>query len=78
MRLDEARSAHHRARIPRILGLPAFWIISLLIPLIVAVVPLAQNLFSKSQTVGYVLVDNRDGMRRRSISAWTSTTSGRF
>jgi polyvinyl alcohol dehydrogenase (cytochrome) len=41
----------------RILGLPAFWIISLLIPLIVAAVPLAQNLFSKSQTVGYVLVD---------------------
>src|SRR3984893_15693549 len=41
----------------RIIGLPAFWIISLLIPLIVAVVPLAQNLFGKSQTVGYVLVD---------------------
>jgi polyvinyl alcohol dehydrogenase (cytochrome) len=41
----------------RILGLPAFWIISLLIPLIVAAVPLAQNLFSKSRTAGYVLVD---------------------
>jgi len=41
----------------RILGLPAFWIISFLIPLIVAAAPLAQNLFGRSQTVGYVLVD---------------------
>jgi hypothetical protein len=41
----------------RILSLPAFWIISLLVPLIVAAVPLAQDLFSKSRTVGYVLVD---------------------
>jgi polyvinyl alcohol dehydrogenase (cytochrome) len=41
----------------RILGLPAFWIISLLIPLIVAAAPLAQNLFGRFQTVGYVLVD---------------------
>jgi ABC-2 type transport system permease protein len=41
----------------RMIALPAFWIISLLIPLIVAAAPLAENLFSRSQTVGYVLVD---------------------
>jgi polyvinyl alcohol dehydrogenase (cytochrome) len=41
----------------RMIALPAFWVISLLIPLIVAVAPLAQSLFSRSQTVGYVLVD---------------------
>jgi polyvinyl alcohol dehydrogenase (cytochrome) len=41
----------------RMIALPAFWIISLLIPLIVAAAPLAENLFSRSQIVGYVLVD---------------------
>jgi ABC-2 type transport system permease protein len=41
----------------RMIALPAFWIISLLIPLIVAAAPLAENLFSSSRTVGYVLVD---------------------
>jgi polyvinyl alcohol dehydrogenase (cytochrome) len=41
----------------RMIALPAFWMISLLIPLIVAAAPLAENLFSRSQTVGYVLVD---------------------
>ena len=41
----------------RMIALPAFWIISLLIPLIVAAAPLAENLFSRSRTVGYVLVD---------------------
>src|SRR5215475_13121576 len=41
----------------RMTGLPAFWIVSLLIPLIVAAAPLALNLFGRSQTVGYVLVD---------------------
>jgi polyvinyl alcohol dehydrogenase (cytochrome) len=41
----------------RMIALPAFWIISLLIPLIVAAAPLAENLFSRSPTVGYVLVD---------------------
>jgi polyvinyl alcohol dehydrogenase (cytochrome) len=41
----------------RMTSLPAFWIISLIVPLIIAAVPLAQNLFGKSQTVGYVLVD---------------------
>lgn len=41
----------------RMIGLPAFWIIALLIPLIVAAVPVAENLFGRSQTVGYVLVD---------------------
>jgi polyvinyl alcohol dehydrogenase (cytochrome) len=41
----------------RMIALPAFWIISLLIPLIVAAAPLAENLVSRSQTVGYVLVD---------------------
>lgn len=41
----------------RMIALPAFWIMSLLIPLIAAAAPLAENLFSRSQTVGYVLVD---------------------
>ncbi|HEY2528552.1 MAG TPA: PQQ-binding-like beta-propeller repeat protein [Xanthobacteraceae bacterium] len=41
----------------RTIALPAFWVISLLIPLIVAAAPVAANLFSRSQTVGYVLVD---------------------
>jgi polyvinyl alcohol dehydrogenase (cytochrome) len=41
----------------RIIALPTFWIISLLIPLIVAAAPLAENLFSRSRSVGYVLVD---------------------
>ncbi len=41
----------------RMMALPAFWIISLVIPLIVAAAPLAENLFSRSQAVGYVLVD---------------------
>jgi polyvinyl alcohol dehydrogenase (cytochrome) len=41
----------------RMIALPAFWIVSLLVPLIVAAAPLAENLFSRSQTVGYVLLD---------------------
>ena len=41
----------------RMIALPAFWVVSLLIPLIVAAAPLAENLFSRSRTVGYVLVD---------------------
>jgi polyvinyl alcohol dehydrogenase (cytochrome) len=41
----------------RTIGSPAFWIISLIIPLMAALVPFAQRLFSRSQTVGYVLVD---------------------
>src|SRR5260370_41155892 len=41
----------------RMIALPAFWVISLLIPLIVAAAPLAESLFSRSQTVGYVLLD---------------------
>jgi len=41
----------------RMIALPAFWVISLLIPLIVAAAPLVENLFSRSQTVGYVLLD---------------------
>jgi polyvinyl alcohol dehydrogenase (cytochrome) len=41
----------------RITRLPAFWVVSLLIPAIVAALPRVQNLFGKSQTVGYVLVD---------------------
>jgi polyvinyl alcohol dehydrogenase (cytochrome) len=41
----------------RMTALPAFWIISLLIPLIVAAAPLAENLFNSSRTVGYVMVD---------------------
>jgi polyvinyl alcohol dehydrogenase (cytochrome) len=39
------------------IGLPAFWVISLLIPLIIAVAPVAQSLLSRPQTVGYVLID---------------------
>lgn len=41
----------------RATGLPAFWIISLLIPLIVAAAPWLRDLLGKSSTVGYVLVD---------------------
>ncbi len=41
----------------RMIASPAFWIIALIIPLIVAAVPFAQNLFGRSQTAGYVLVD---------------------
>lgn len=41
----------------RAIGLPAFWVISLLIPLIVAAAPWVQTALRKSSTVGYVLVD---------------------
>jgi polyvinyl alcohol dehydrogenase (cytochrome) len=41
----------------RMTHLPAFWIISLIVPLFVLAVPVEQTLFGKSQTVGYVLVD---------------------
>src|SRR5579863_2808454 len=41
----------------RTTGSFAFWVISLVLPVIVAIVPLAQNVFRKSPTVGYVLVD---------------------
>jgi len=41
----------------RTIGAPAFWIIALVIPLIVAAAPLAVRLFRPVRTVGYVLVD---------------------
>jgi polyvinyl alcohol dehydrogenase (cytochrome) len=41
----------------RMITLPAFWVISLLIPLVVAAAPLVANLLGRSQTVGYVLLD---------------------
>jgi polyvinyl alcohol dehydrogenase (cytochrome) len=40
----------------RIVSLPGFWIVSLIVPVLVILAPLARSL-AKSKTVGYVLVD---------------------
>ncbi len=37
--------------------LPGFWIVSLIVPVFVVVVPIAQSFLGKSKTAGYVLVD---------------------
>lgn len=41
----------------RMIRLPAFWVIALIIPIIVLAAPVVRGLLRKSQTVGYVLVD---------------------
>ena len=41
----------------RTITLPAFWIVSMIVPVFVLVAPVAQNVVGRSRTVGYVLLD---------------------
>jgi polyvinyl alcohol dehydrogenase (cytochrome) len=48
----------------RIVSLPGFWIVSLIVPVLVVLAPLASSL-GKSKTSGYVLVDKSGGYAAR-------------
>ncbi len=41
----------------RMVTLPAFWMVALIVPVVVIVVPLVQKSLGRSRTAGYVLVD---------------------
>ncbi|MFZ0500569.1 MAG: ABC transporter permease, partial [Steroidobacteraceae bacterium] len=53
----------------RMIRVPAFWVVALIIPVIVFAAPVLRGLLRKSQTVGYVLVDKSghyaDAVNRR-------------
>ena len=51
----------------RIVTLPAFWIVALIVPVLVIVAPLAQTFFGRLKTAGYVLVD-QSGRYRAQIN----------
>jgi hypothetical protein len=41
----------------RMTGSPAFWIVSLIVPIFVLAAPVAQSFLGRSKTAGYMLVD---------------------
>ena len=51
----------------RMVTLPAFWMVALIVPVLVIVVPLAQRSFGRLRTAGYVLVD-QSGRYRAQIN----------